>query len=144
MINVTSGVINQDRFDVNVTDGVIGTGIQGRFVAPTSVGETTKYDFVANAPVAFAIWTESNKNGTGGFTEDANYLKKVAVLNGHYIAETDQYTGTPAVGDKLKTDAEGKLAVASGSDNVVATVLEAPHSRPYLGSTVTVIKIKVN
>lgn len=142
MINVSSGVINQDRFDVDVTDGVIGTAIQGKWVAPQAVGDVTKYDFAANAPVAFAIWTESNKDGTSGFTEDANYLKKVAVLSGIYVAETDQFDGTPAVGDKLKTTVTGTLAVAGGSDNAVAVVLNAPYTKSVMGTNVSVIRFK--
>jgi hypothetical protein len=142
MLNVLDGVINQNRFDVDVADGVINSGIEGLWVAPASVNGTTKYDFAANAVKAFVVWTESHKDGTPGFTYDAQYLKKVAVLNGHFRAETDQFTGTPTVGAKLKTTAAGKLEVAGGSDNSVAVCLKAPYTKSYLGRSISVIEIE--
>lgn len=139
MFNVLDGVINTNRFDVDVTDGVIASGIEGLWVAPQSTG---KYDFEAEAKVAYAIFTESNNDGTVGFTEDAKYLKKTAVLSGTYRALTSLYDGTPVAGDFLKTTAAGKLAVASATDESVAVCLKAPHSVSHLNSTVTVIEIQ--
>lgn len=139
MFNVLDGIINTNRFDVDVADGVITSGIEGLWVAPQTTG---KYDFEAAAAAAFAIFTESNNDGTVGFTEDAVYLKKVAVVSGTYRALTSQFDGTPTAGQFLKTAATGKLAVASTGDPAVAVVLKASHSVAYLGSTVTVIEIQ--
>lgn len=138
MFNVLDGVINTNRFDVDVTAGVIASGLEGLWVAPGTSG----YDFKAEAEVAFAIFTESNNDGTVGFTEDAKYLSKVAVVSGTYRALTSQYDGTPAAGNYLKTTAAGKLAVASATDYAVAVCLKAPHTVTHLGSTVTVIEIQ--
>lgn len=139
MFNVLDGIINTNRFDVDVADGVITSGIEGLWVAPQTTG---KYDFAAAAATAYAIFTESNNDGTVGFTEDAVYLKKVAVVSGTYRALTSQYDGTPTAGQFLKTTSTGKLAVASSTENVVAVCLKATHSVPYLGSTVSVIEIQ--
>jgi len=140
MFNVLDGVINTNRFDVDVADGVITSGIEGLWVAPQTTG---KYDFEAGAAIAYAIFTESNNDGTVGFTEDAVYLKKVAVLSGTYRALTNQYDGTPAAGDYMITTSAGKLAVsASAGANVVAVCLKAPHTVTHLGSSVTVIEIQ--
>ena len=141
MFNVLDGVINTNRFDADVADGVITSGIEGLWVAPQSTG---KYDFEAAAAVAFAIFTESYNDGTAGFTEDAKYLKKVAVVSGTYRALTSKYSGTPAAGEFLKTTAAGLLEVASADDNAVAICLKAPHSTTHLGSSVTVIEIQAN
>lgn len=143
MLNVLDGVINTNRFDVDVTDGVITSGIEGLWVAPTDVAGSTKYDFAADADVAFQIWTESDKTGVAGLTKDAVYLKKVAVLSGSYRVETDQFDGSPSVGDDMKTTAAGKLEVASADDNAVATVLKAPANKTYLGRTISIIEVQI-
>ena len=142
MLNVLDGIINQNRFDVDVTDGVITTGIEGKWVAATSVNGVTKYDFQANAVAAFCVWTESHKDGTPGFTPDAIYLKKVAVLSGHFRAETDLFDGDPQVGEFLKTTSTGNLAVAGEGDNSVAKVLKAKYSKTFMGTAIEVIEIQ--
>lgn len=143
MINILDGLINQNRFDVEVVDGIVGSGLEGSWVAPKAVGTTTKYDFAANAFKAFAVVSESSKDGQPGFTKDVEYWKRVAVVAGHYRAETDQFEGTaPVVGDKLKTKTNGKLEVAGTTDNAVAIVLKAPYTKEYLGRTLSVIELQ--
>ena len=136
MLNVLDGVINQNRFDVDVTDGVIASGIEGLWVAPQTNG---KYDFEENAKVAFCIWTESSKDGEVGFTEDANYLKKVAVLGGGgWRGETDQFEGTPTAGTELEVSATGTLE--AGSTYPVAVCLKAKYNKVWNGRTIEVIE----
>lgn len=143
MYNILDGLINQNVFDVNVVDGIPGSGLEGSWVAPKAVGTDTKYDFAANAFKAFAVVSESSKDGKPGLSQDTVYWKRVAVVGGHYRAETDVFEGTaPVVGDLLKTNASGKLEVAGVSDNAVAYVLKAPSSKEYLGRTISVIEIQ--
>ena len=66
------------------------------------------------------------------FTEKGDYsaqaLDRVTILNSFdYIAETDQYAGTPAAGDALSVNTDGKLATTTSAGNtVVAFALAAP------------------
>lgn len=137
MLNVLDGLINQNRFDVPVTAEVITAGLQGLWVAPTADG----YDLVATPKAAFQICTESNNDGTAGFTEDAKYWKRVAVLSGTYRAETDLYAGNPAIGDNLTVDETGKLAVTTtAGDPVYAVCLKAPYAKTIAGKSFNVIE----
>jgi len=140
MLNVLSGVINQGRFVVDVTAGVIASGVEGLWVAPQSSGG---YDFEAAAVVAFQIWTESSKDGTVGFSKDAIYLSKVTLLEPNYRAYTDKFSGTPTVGAKLKTEAAGTLAVEASTGPYVAKCTKAPYNITYHGVTTSVIEIMV-
>lgn len=139
MLNILDGVINQNRFDVDVVDEVITSGIEGLWIAPQTSG---KYNFQAQAALAYAIWTESSKNGAAGFTQDAVYLKKVAVVGPSYRAQTDQFEGNPAAGAKLKTLANGKLGVESSTGAYVAICLKARYDYVHNGTTIQVIDIQ--
>lgn len=136
MLNVLDGVINQNRFDADVTDGVIASGIEGLWVAPQTTG---KYDFQADATVAFCVWTESRKDGAVGFSEDAKELKKVAVIGGAgWRGETDQFVGDPVAGDGLDVDANGKLHVGTTSN--VAKCLKAHYTKVWNSRDIQVIE----
>ena len=75
---------------------------------------------------AYPIWTESKRDGTAGFTGDVSVTKGVTLLNGIFEGKTDQFTGTPAIGDKLYVLTTGKLTNATGASLVVdATAFSA-------------------
>jgi hypothetical protein len=44
--------------------------------------------------------------------------------------ETSQFVGTPAVGNPLTVDLNGKFAVAASGDLIVATVTNTSHKMP--------------
>lgn len=57
------------------------------------------------------------------------------------LAATDQYTGTPVAGDRLKVMPNGKLAVAGASDVAVAVCTKAVHTVRHLWKDHDVIEI---
>lgn len=132
-----------NRFDVEAPDNLISSGVAetGTWVVKT---EDTLALPSAGDVGAMQIFTESNRDGSAGWSTDATayYQNKLTVLHGKYRALTDQYTGTPSAGTPLKVDADGKLEAATvGTDHVVAVCTKAAHSIRHLQADHTVIEI---
>lgn len=90
------------------------------------------------------IFTESNRDGSAGWSPDVTAVpgaRRLTVLVGKYRAVSDQYTGTPSVGDPLAVDADGLLTVATLGDNTaVAVCTKAAHTERHLQTDYTVIE----
>lgn len=140
LITDLSMIMRKD-LDVTGTD-VLVSGLQGSWVT-LAAGKASLTS--TNVGLAWPVWTESNRDGSVGFTPDAKNSKKITALVGKFFATTDQYTGTPVAGNPLKTGASGKLAVASAnSEYPVAYCVKAPYTMSYFGKTITVIDIYVD
>lgn len=109
----------------------------------TGVGQPTLGKY------AVPIFTESNRDGSAGFTGDVSVTKGVTVLLGKFEGVTDQFAGTPAVGDKLFVTAAGVLANATGASmdaaaqaagSYVAICTKASTSVEWFGNNIDVIE----
>jgi hypothetical protein len=124
--------------DLEADTWILASGVTGTWVAPggdDDCGQPTAGDF------AFPIWSESNRDGSAGFSPDIHSTGNVTVIYGKLRAITDQFTGTPAAGEALFVDANGKLTTTDpGSGVVVARCMKASHSATYLGQGFTAIE----
>ena len=120
-------------------DGVYsGVMRQGTFVAADGTA-------VEDGHAGYAIWNEDN-GADNTWSPDVAATGKVTVLLGGYRCKTDQYTGTPGVGDALTLNTSGvlKAATMDGTDNIVGYVLEAAAADfAYKGSTYTVLHVHI-
>lgn len=143
MLRILSDINDIVRFDVEASDQLISSGVavNGTFVVKR--GDTLEMPS-AGDPDAMAIFTESNRDGTAGWSSDATALgtQQLTVLWGKYRALTDQFDGTPSAGDALAVDADGKLAATTLGDNdAVAVCTKASHTVRHLQTDYTVIEI---
>lgn len=130
------------RRDVDVEDNVIDNGKNGCWVKPVGDG---KYDLTANGDdFGYIVWNESGRDpAKQEWTPDVIQLRQVATFAGKLYAKTDQYSGTPSVGDALYVGNDGKLsATANGSDFPVAYCVAAEETFEHLGHEFTVIEIQ--
>lgn len=138
-ITLLSPVNDIYRRDVSVDDNNLVTPthadclVAGEWVVLNASGEADIDARAANSALAFQVFTEK-----GDYSAQA--LGKVTLLNSFdYIAETDQYTGSPSAGDYLAINSDGVLAVhtavdyssvssgtAAAMEVVVAVALQAP------------------
>ena len=128
------------RQSFKASAGVIASGVNGTFVS--KIGDTLDLP-TAGAIGVYQIISESYRDGTAGkWAPDvaASGDNVLSVAYGKYRAVTDQFTGSPAVGDKLKVTAAGKLATTSTAAEFVAVCTTASHSITQLGASVTVIE----
>lgn len=141
MLRILTNLNLLNRQDFEATAGLIASGYTGSWVKkiaadivdlPAAAGE---YSFGT-------VWTESYRDGSqGSWTPDVGATGKLTVVFGRMRALTDQFTGTPAIGNALKVGTDGKLAVGTyGTDVIVAFCTKASHSLSHLGRTHTVIE----
>ncbi len=128
MLRILSDINDIIRFDVDANDTLISSGVAETGTWAVKRGQTLQLPTAGDRD-AMAIFTESDRDGSGGWSPDATSLgkQKLTVLWGKYRAYTDQYVGTPAAGDPLDVDADGQLAVATlGDGDAVAVCVRAP------------------
>ena len=145
MLRILTNLNLLNRFDVTATAGLLASGVTGSWVSKV----TDSIDLPAAAgDYAMVVWTESNRDGTVGFTPDVTATGKLTVLQGQFRALTDQYAGTPAVGDVLIAGTDGTVEVDTDPYDthlrVVGWCTKAPHTLSHLGSDHTVIEIMTN
>lgn len=142
MLRLLSNLNLLNRFDVTATAGLLASGVTGSWAAKS--GDTIDLPAAAG-DYAMVVWTESNRDGTVGFTPDVTATGKLTVLNGNFRALSDQFTGTPSVGDALGVGTDGKLVTDStamaNERRIVGYCTKASHSIEHLGSSHTVIEI---
>lgn len=143
MLRLKTDLTDINRFDVEASSNLIdsGNGVTGTWV----VKNGDKLELPADGDVnALQVWSESYRDGSAGkWSPDvsASGIDQLTVLWGKYRATTDQYTGTPAAGELLKVDADGKLAVTTKSaGDAVAVCTKAAHSETHLHEDHTVIE----
>lgn len=121
------------------------SGVTGTFVSFTAKGKVGKPSL---GSYAVPIWSESNRDNINGshpgFSPDIAATGNITVLVGTFRGETDQFVGTPAVGDALSVGADGKLKVAEGTEVVVARCTGAKDSTTYLGRPFNAIEFITN
>lgn len=127
MLRILSDINDIIRFDVDADDVLISSGVAETGTWAVKRGETLGLPAAGDRD-AMAIFTESNRDGSAGWSPDSNALgvDKLTVLWGKYRAYTDQYAGTPAAGDPLAVDADGQLAVTATKEDAVAVCVRAP------------------
>jgi hypothetical protein len=115
MLQMKSDLLKVNRLERLAAAWVLANAKTGTWVAldANGVGQP------ALGGPAFPIFTESNRDGTVGFTGDVSVTKNVTILYGKFEARTDQFTGTPALNDKLYVLTNGTLANATGASLVV-------------------------
>jgi len=137
MLQILSSLNLVSRFDLTADSWTLLSGKTGSFVEMN--GDGVKQPTAGN--MAFPVWSESNRDGTAGFSPDIAATGKVTVIYGKLKGLTDQYVGTPAVGAPLYVDANGKLTVTSaGAAVVVAYCTKAQHSVKHLSKSFNVIE----
>ena len=131
------------RFDVTADAGLLASGYTGTWVGPNTT--TLNYVSAAGGFALGCVWNESNRDGTAGFTPDTRAVAsggtgKLTVVYGKFRALTDQFSGTPAVGDALYVGTDGKLSTTAGAGKIAAYCTKASHSITHLNSSHTVIE----
>lgn len=101
-------------------------------ISTTATGAGLAKKPTSTGKFCLPIWTESNRDKKGGWSSDVAATGQVTVIYGKLHGITDQFTGTPSVGDPLYADTTGRLS-ASGSGVVVAYCTRALYSTTYLG-----------
>ena len=131
-----------NRFDAEAPANLMlsGVAVTGTWVAKSGDGLVLPS---AGSVGVFQVWTESNRDGSAGWSPDASAggKSRLTLLYGKYRALTDQFAGSISVGDALKVDAAGKLVAATlGDGNDIAVCTKASHTITHLGATHTVIE----
>jgi len=137
MLKLLSDLKRANRFDKTATAGLIASGVTGSWA---TLDSNDKLDLPAAATkLAFPIWTESNRDGTVGWTPDVGATGKLTVFDGYLRAITDQVTDYAglAIGDLLTVDSSGKLAKTTDGTKDVAVVMRKAGSVTVLGTTYT-------
>ncbi len=137
MLKLLSDLKRANRFDKTATAGLIASGVTGSWA---TLDSSDNLDLPAGATkLAFPIWTESNRDGTIGWTPDVGVTGKLTVFDGYLRAITDQVTGYAglAIGDLLTVDSSGKLAKTVVGDKDVAVLMRKAGSVTVLGTTYT-------
>jgi len=130
------------RQDFTADAWILISGATGTWVAPTAtgVGKPTAGDYCR------PIFSESNRDGTAGFSPDITATGKVTTLYGKLRALTDKYSGSPALGNKMSVTAAGVLEPQTGdvasTTALVAVCTKTAHSLTHLGTTYTVIEFE--
>lgn len=130
MLQILSDLRLLSRVDVEASSWILTSGTTGTFVSFTAKGKAGQPSAGA---YAVPVWSEGNRDNTAGFSPDIAATGNVTVLVGTFQGETDQFEGTPAVGDALTVNADGKLKTASNSDVVLARCTGAKDGTTYLG-----------
>jgi hypothetical protein len=128
------------RMDLEADSWILLSGVTGTWVAPGGDDDVGKP--AANA-FALPIWSESNRDGSAGFSPDIHSTGNITVIYGKIRGVTDQFTGTPAAGDLLWVTADGKLTDADNSGSgatPVAYCMKPSHSTTYLSQGFTAIE----
>ena len=144
MLRLLSDLNQVTRFDVPANATLISSGVAETGTYVVNNGGTLELPTTATAVGAMAVFTESNRDGSAGWSPDvtSGTANTLTVLLGKYRATTDQYGGTPAAGTPLKANASGKLVEATvGTDHINAVCVKGPHTVRHLQNDYTVIEI---
>jgi len=137
MLKLLSDLKRANRFDKTATAGALASGVTGTWVTLNSSDE---FDLPSGATrLAFPVWSESNRDGTVGWTPDIAATGKLTVFDGYMRAITDQvadYAGL-AQGDNLTVNSAGKLAKTTAAVTSVGVVMRKVASITLLGTTFT-------
>jgi len=136
MLQVLSNLNLVTRMDLTADAWILASGVTGTWVAPGGSDDVKKPTAGA---FAYPIWSESNRDGSPGFSPDVHSTGNVTVLYGKLRGITDQYEGSPAAGAVLYVSASGKLTTTGGG-TAVAVCTKPAYSTTYLSRSFTVIE----
>ncbi|HNW88157.1 MAG TPA: hypothetical protein PKN48_00710 [Bacteroidales bacterium] len=141
MLRILTNLNLLNRQDFLATAGLIASGYTGTWVSKIAADYIDLPGTAGDSCIG-TVWTESNRDGTVGWTPDVSDTGKLTVVFGRFRALTDQFTATPAIGEALKVGTDGKLATATlgGTDRVVGYCTKASHTIEHLGRNHTVIE----
>lgn len=137
MLQILSSLNLVTRLDLEADSWTLLSGVTGTWVALGGSDDVAK---PAAGVFALPIWSESNRDGSAGFSPDIHSTGNVTVIYGNLRGVTDQFTGSPTVGAALYTDATGKLSITAGAGVVVARCTKPSHTTTYLGQSFTAIE----
>lgn len=147
MLQMKTDLLKVNRLDKLADAWILANGKTGMWVSFSSTGVQ---QVQADGDLAVPIFTESNRDGTAGFTGDVGVTGKVTVLFGKMEAITDQFVGTPAVGEKLYAGTDGQLSNAADATGgaitpsfttfAVAMCTKASTAMEWFGSSINVIE----
>lgn len=136
MLQILSNLNLVTRMDLRADAWILASGVTGSWVAPGGSDDVKK---PTAGSFAYPIWSESNRDGSKGFSPDVHSTGRVTVLYGKLRAITDQFEGTPSAGSVLYVTTNGKLS-ASGSGTPVAVCVKPAHTATYLSRNYTAIE----
>ena len=145
MLQMKTDLLRVNRLEKTAAAWVLANGKTGLWVSFSATGVQ---QVQTAGDLAVPIFTESNRDGSAGFTGDVSITGKVTVLYGKMEAITDQFTGTPAVGDILYALTDGTLANATdgsitpvvGTQVPVAVCTKASTAMEWFGNSINVIE----
>ena len=141
MLKLISDITLVKRFDLPIASNgcsVVASGYQGMWVTKDATGHA--YDLVTPTLLAYPVWTESNKDGTVGWSGDVSATGNITVLFGKFQAITDKYVAANMALGAALTVSSGLLKVAAGSEPVVAVCTKVIGSATYGNLTSTFIE----
>lgn len=139
MLQIMTSLTLLARLDLTADAWTLASGVTGTFVSFGGNGDIVK---PTAGDFAVPVWNESARNlQTGVWSPDVLATGKVTVMYGKLRAVTDQFTGTPAVGEKLYVDADGKLTTSSAGKAIpIAICTKASHTSTYMSRQFTAIE----
>ena len=145
MLKLLSNLNNCIRWDVDVQAGEwpLISGKTGSFVTFDATGAINP---TAGDGAVAAIWSESNRDGTAGFSPDIVENGKITVIGGGWRGLTSEFDSV-TVGSPLKVKADGKLTDGTaGTDAIVgyctkaaADVVESVNGKDVTTSCIEVV-----
>ena len=143
MLKLISDITLVKRFDLPIaTNGcsIVASGYQGMWVSKDSSGNAVDID--TPTYLAYAVWSESNRDGTVGWSPDVAATGNITVLYGKFQAITDKYvSANMALGSAL-TVSSGLLKVATGTEPVLGVCTKVIGSATYDGLTANFIEFQ--
>lgn len=138
MLKMLSNLHLANRMDFTAATDVLASGVQGSFVT-IDANEKLQFATSEESRAAWPVWTESNRDGTAGFTPDTTTTGNLTVLDGYVRAITDQVNGYDAlsIGDNLAVDTLGELQKTTTPSKQIAVVVKKHDSVTVLGTTYT-------
>ena len=138
MLQPLSNINLCQRIELQADAWTLASGQTGTFV---SFGGNTNCVKPAAGDFAVPIWTESNRDGSAGWSPDVAITGNITVYYGKLRGVTDQFSGNPAVNQVLYVDANGKLTTTAAGKNIaIAICTKAPATVKYLNKPFTAIE----
>ena len=139
MVQPLSNINLCQRIDLKADSWTLLSGQTGTMVSFGGNGNLQK---PVAGDFAVPVWTESNRDGSQGWSPDVSATGNLTVYYGKLRFITDQFVASPAVNQVLYTDTNGKFTTtASGKNIVLAICTKAPASVKYLSKSFTAIEV---
>jgi hypothetical protein len=145
MLIIKSDLNLLDRMSVEYTTDLLASGVQGTWVTINSSNKAEISTTSGASGLSFAVFNESNADGTQGYSPDTSASGKVTLLNGPYRAVTSEVAPAAyaalSIGDPVMAGDDGKLVVVpdtvAGAKAVVGYVKQKITTLTHRGTTYT-------